>query len=146
MREIKFRIWEKKQRVMEFFGPKWSLGDEYYVLGFLFEGEEEKIFECTSDAYDSKDEDIVLMQYTGLKDKNGREIYEGDILTIQEDSECRPDRKWSPNVGKRCFVIYDDEMPGFRGHGNFLFQYLIPFNGIIFEIIGNIYENPDLLK
>ena len=39
MREIKFRIWEKKQRVMEFFGPKWSLGDEYYVLGFLFEGE-----------------------------------------------------------------------------------------------------------
>jgi uncharacterized phage protein (TIGR01671 family) len=70
-------------------------------------------------------------QYTGLKDKNGKEIYEGDILT---------------SINSNNIVVYWDEI-----HGRWIGHDKKHFNEDLYyyncgEIIGNIYENPELLK
>lgn len=91
-------------------------------------------------------EEVELMQYTGLKDETGKEIYEGDILTISLDND--PDIEGDVidvNVAKKCFVTWDEDKVGFVGKNSFLFQHLDRFEGILFKVIGNIYENPDLL-
>ena len=85
-------------------------------------------------------EDVVLMQSTGLKDKNGKEIFEGDILACKTDDEVI-------NLN----IFWDEE------HALFMFESkkyneqeplaeLVEDNTYPFEIIGNIYENPDLLE
>lgn len=84
--------------------------------------------------------DLNLMQSTGLEDKNGNEIFDGDILAIETIDETL-------NVN----VFWDDE------HALFMFeskQYnekqalaeLLEDNSYPFEIIGNIYQNPELLE
>lgn len=83
----------------------------------------------------------ILMQYTGLKDKNGKKVYEGDILG--HAGRKHPYRhywvEWKAYKWKLKRMI-DGEPKG--GH---------PFSQVVnhpenFEIIGNIYENPELLK
>lgn len=80
-----------------------------------------------------------LMQYTGLKDKNGKEIYEGDICkVINYASDYLKVR------GKMYCVISWSNTTGFYGKG---FGIPTTFSiGEEFEVIGNIYENPELLK
>ena len=83
---------------------------------------------------------LVIMQSTGLKDKNGKEIFEGDILACKTDDEVI-------NLN----VFWDEE------HALFMFESkkyneqeplaeLVENNTYPFEIIGNIYENPELLE
>ena len=85
-------------------------------------------------------EDVTLMQSTGLKDKNGKEIFEGDILACKTDDEVI-------NLN----IFWDEE------HALFMFESkkyneqeplaeLVENNTYPFEIIGNIYENPELLE
>ena len=84
--------------------------------------------------------DVKLMQSTGLKDNKGKEIFEGDILACETDDEVI-------NVN----VFWDEE------HALFMFESkkyneqgplakLVENNTYPFEIIGNIYENPELLE
>lgn len=80
--------------------------------------------------------DVGLMQYTGLKDKNGKEIYEGDIV----DFASRFDN--SKRTGK---VVY------YAGDAAFLIEdgkeiFFLFYDALEREVIGNIYENPELLK
>jgi uncharacterized phage protein (TIGR01671 family) len=109
MRDIKFRAWSPSRKVMgEPFKP-------FPVMGGIF----------------NKDE--VLMQYTGLKDKDGKEIYEGDLMI---DGMHKYPHKIIYTLGS--FV--GKEIKGkFHGYADGIF-----FDR--FKVIGNIYENPELLN
>jgi len=82
--------------------------------------------------------EVELMQHTGLKDKNGNEIYEGDIVKFQESyGKEEPEI----NIGN---IEYSEMATSYLiNWGNSHYQHL---NEVEFEIIGNIYENPELLN
>lgn len=112
-REIKFRAWDNNLKEWFWYAEElWSLRPE---VTEVLNG-------------DRKREDIILTQFTGLLDKNGREIYEGDVIRIEFDDELREVVFW-----EGCFCNkWDDK----RGH---------IFNPKKSQVIGNVYENPDLL-
>lgn len=122
MREIKFRAWDKETKKMCYLSnPHWS-------LSFGYNGKAE-VYNLQNG---SGGNEYELMQFTGLKDKNGKEIYEGDIL---KESAARE------YMGS---VIFEDGVFEISGILTALRQHTIDHYG--FEIIGNIYENPDLLS
>lgn len=84
-----------------------------------------------------------LMQFTGLHDKNGKEIWEGDICAFGEGGVGK--------VVSGIDLIGDDNDPGYHGFllrynedANYLFEW--DKNRNVIEVLGNIYENPELLK
>lgn len=95
-------------------------------------------------AYDFylEDEDATLMQSTGLKDKNGKEIFEGDVIAIEVDDTGTPINArvfQNSKIGVLMFYVFEDneDVPMVE---------LLEDNSVAFEIIGNIYENPELLE
>jgi len=112
------------------------INNEIRFVGIMGETEEEVITPYGID-------NIILMQYTGMKDKNGREIYEGDIVR---------DFGFLGNEEERIgIVVWDDEcVPvGFnikpiKGKWADEMGYWWKWEEL--EIIGNVYENPELLK
>lgn len=124
MREIKFRVWVKeKKAIFEVILIDYVTKKVTYLL--------ERVGHLLS-IRDAKFNDVEFMQYTGLEDKNGKEIYEGDIVTLHNSRY-----KVIFNMEQARFVLRDDK-----------FEMEIPFtnnNNERMEIIGNIYENPELL-
>lgn len=128
-REIKFRIWDVENKEMlkvqeldfepTFYGGRVAIRPEQY-----------------SDYFDT--EDMILMQYTGLHDKNGKEIYEGDILKISDvdDAIVEWSNKYASFILKPIGDYYfDNEVLGCATEHNSLIK-----------VIGNIYKNPELLE
>ena len=136
MREIKFRAWIKKEKLMansfdiEGIYPNMVRKLEIAGKGALYGNQ------------------YILMQFTGLKDKNGKEIYEGDIIYINRKKSKRENDK-----GK-LLVVWTNDLTSFEAKrideidyiddleclGNFRFK---EYN---LEVIGNKFENPELLK
>lgn len=87
-------------------------------------------------------EDVIIMQSTGLKDKNGKEIFEGDVIAIEvDDTETPINARVFQNskIGVLMFHVFEDneDVPMVE---------LLEDNSVAFEIIGNIYENPELFE
>jgi uncharacterized phage protein (TIGR01671 family) len=127
MREIRFRVWDKQEKEMLFEG--------FHVFG------EVAIFKAIgSHAYKTKGDktslerynDFELMQFTGLKDRHGKEIYEGDICKQSSDG------LHFENVE----ILFNDGCYRARG---LHFTQLSSGVSQWFEIIGNIYENKNIL-
>ena len=130
MREIKFRAWEKSNEDLGIDAEEVIKREMiYFYLGDLYWlGEETGDYSFPFDHH--------VMQYIGLKDKNGKEIYEGDIIK----NECNEVVEIKHSIHKTDICI---------GHGEYGTTVSCGFNiathGKEFEVIGNIHENPELL-
>ena len=136
MREIKFRAWDRKEKRMRSVDELWNLWSQYSdedekknpglkttpyvtVINQSYRGDDLKLV---------VDKDCDLMQFTGLLDKNGKEIYEGDIIEYEFSAGF--------DGTHRDEVVFRD--------GKFLPMVADEEYSEV-EIIGNIYENPELL-
>lgn len=118
MRQIKFRVWGPNSKYM------WEWEELQHIeMRWLVDGEEDS-------------GDRIIMQSIGLTDKNGKEIYESDIITadiIEYNS-----------LMTQGEIVYDNELSMYSNKNEAGLTPLYKLNNI--EIIGNIYENPELLE
>jgi len=145
-REIKFRIWNKKKQTwIHGPGEEVSLFGEMILLGGFLKG-----------IPISEINDCVALQYTGIKDKNGGEVYNGDIVIIQRYFT-------KPFINNDIEIEYKfvegEFLTGLVYWDTFGAKYLVDYSHIRYddieefnkpshriEVIGNIYDNPELLK
>lgn len=125
---IRFRAWHKKEKKMfDVISINFHLDGTINTVMLYKDG-----WEFLTDGIN-----VILMQSTGLKDKNGKEIFEGDILKY---------RFTDNNTTKQCIVEWS------KCHGSFMLfgiePWLVSVNTILseLELIGNIYENTELMK
>lgn len=122
MKEIKFRAWDKhgKTWITEPVGFTMSVVDgRFHIFGFN---------DAFADMYQKR---IELQQYTGLKDRNGVEIYEDDIV---ESNESDVDgRAYQVTLEDGCFYASHEDQSYF-------------LHELEWEIVANVYENPRYLQ
>lgn len=146
MREIKFRAYTGEEMViLENSGLQYFDFEGSYSLGFTVDGYTEFWAHEQYDSATNKANKFPIMQYTGLTDKNGIEVYEGDILenifTIKnyDDDDYHLENRYSSQYETKT---HKSEVKFIKGE--FRITSGISFNNC--KIIGNIHENPELLK
>ena len=135
MREIKFRAWDASKKLMitpTMLSPRFlSLdGKSMYI--------ESERMQCFGGGYDLKPQKFdCLMQYTGLKDKNGKEIYQDDVVRVVRNSG---------EFDETAYVIFYDG--AFRLNGIYILEsdLLGQLKPELLEVIGNVYENKELIE
>lgn len=149
-REIKFRAWSESKKMMAMGIEReydTIAGVRYFKNGV--ETEEEPYCDCFNSYL--KDKDFIVMQFTGLKDKNGKEIYEGDYVKFRSEGRLRvfpviwgeyTDNEYVSKLECWCVdgtplscLVYGTGVKYGRGHET--------KDGVV--IFGNIYETPELL-
>ena len=163
MREIKFRAWDKVMKVMVYPNSCWHNINLGLNVESYFNPTDGTIYKPSGSTISP------LMQFTGLRDRNGKEIYEGDTIKIESSSygtysvpveylpgRCMfggvtwgdkaiqikmPDREWDK---KHNPCECDGAMYEAMGALDTIDSYADKNNKI--EVIGNIYENPELVK
>lgn len=144
MIELKFRAWDKEERRM------YSCLDIFHTQeGIWYEDNEKGCLEIVKilDSYGNRKK-LIEMQYIGLKDKNEKEIYEGDIVEwkTQEFSGKNYDViRAIEYIGEVRYIAPHYEIfPGTNFYCEYEDYALFDWNEL--EIIGNIYENPEFLE
>ena len=122
----KLRAWDKQYERMSYGEVEYFNDSIKYRFDYFYTG---------------ADEDVEFMQSTGIKDKNGVEIYEGDILKLHAIFLAPDDKigyiEYSPKYGYSII---------FEGNRLYRQEYWASTNKLNYEVIGNIYENPELLE
>ena len=133
MREIKFRVWNKQYMEFDIF----DVWNPYCLENGHFMKIEGPVGEEWTETTAA-----ILMQYTGLQDKNSIDIYEGDIVIkgINMMQYNLPNEYQEIIFEKGCFVGKQQKAVGYL---KFVLSAYLPSE---IEIVGNIYENPELLK
>ena len=129
MKETKFRAWDKENKKMV---SIISLHNPFYLPFCVYSTSQ------SSDGITELDYDkCEIMQFTGLKDKNGKEIFEGDVVKLKfEGINFISEIKKVINKFHNGFVYYWKD-------GEYSFA---EYPAEICEVIGNIYDNPELLE
>ena len=123
MREIKFRAWHSGAKQML---QSRDQGHQGEVFKWLHEGQP-----------------VSIMQFTGLRDKNGKDICEGDVVNLLADAgafkggvtETLASVEWDAEDTGFYYLTQADNFPHVK-----------PWFAVSVEVIGNIYENPSLLE
>lgn len=127
MRVLKFRAWDKHKKVMIYSGMAFELKCLEYPAKY---GEDNKWGSDTIGFLNTNEKYFDVMQYTGLKDKHGKDIYEGDIIKNNSGRICKVE--WHEYSGSWDFIALNNEGNSLGYSGN--------KNSFFLEIIGNIHE------
>ncbi|MEC4569459.1 YopX family protein [Paenibacillus sp. CMAA1739] len=136
MREPKYKFWDREEKRM--IGP--NLDSERYYIGSynglsLFDTERKD-----EDGY-TYQMDVEFLQYTGLKDHNGREVFDGDVFKIPDLYETPENTETTYHYSKVKF-----ENGAFTVGGQPMIYEDWDYLQRDCEVVGNIYENPSLLE
>ena len=132
-KEIEFRIYDKKNEVMNYMDLcDLAAGDDYWFNGET--GVWNAIYDSTHEQ-----KNFIIQKYISLKDKNGKKIFEGDIVRCKLIDQVKKNGKWVDKVTYENYeVIYDNEDLGFKFKDEW--QTIWKFKACELEVIGTIFD------
>lgn len=149
MREINFRAWDKETNIMVYSDHRTrKLYDVYYGFEMNGEGELECRWEGEFTESHVLDGGMLdnLMQYTGLKDMNGVEIYEGDIVAVSDGVDSYVTNVYWGGEEYPAFDLNHRHIPSLWYYESNILSEITNSELEEIQVIGNIYENPELLE
>lgn len=148
VKNIKFRAWNKLEKRMESVNSIKFFLNAYTMVSTRYRDEKSKKIYDDQFAYGQEDgsDNVILMQYTGLKDKHGKEIYEGDIVELVNTYKGMNTK----SIVEIAFIdfTFAGKWKSEYSPSGYMYNPLCSYNFpiVTIEVIGNIYENPELLK